>query len=122
MTRLNLFALVLAGLATLWLVAPSHAKGPVFLEAVSASICQVGGDAADASAATASERPLLFKACAGHKNRLAIPCPSERYLPTECVLALAMPRLDQPPRSWIEIRGLERDEPGGQFRPPRLPA
>lgn len=120
MHRLTLFALVLAGLAALWLAAPAYAKSPAPLEMVAVLICVEASDLLVASADPFAGQPHL-KACAGQKNRLAIPCQTDRCLPVE---PTALPFRPQE-RHFLPLRAQampERNDPDGQFRPPRLAA
>lgn len=121
MHRLSLLALVLAGLATLWLAAPAFARVPAQMSPVVAQICVDAGDIAVNGGDALSGKPQLLKACAGQKNRLAIPCQGDRCLPVEPLsLAFVPPPRHFPPGAAVTLD--ERPDPDGQFRPPRLAA
>jgi len=119
MTRLNLLALVLAGLASLWLAGASHAREPAAAEALSIAVCVLGGDLIDDAAVSDAERPLLAKACSGHRNRLAIPCPTDRCLPPAAVTFAAFVPPQGLPLVRLDSDAVEIFVPDGHFRPPR---
>ena len=117
MTRLKLAALILAGLATLWAAAPSRAVQPAAFE--TAILCVLGGDLAETATVSAAERPLLGKTCSGHKNRLGIPCQSERCLPPDTGALVGFAPAKGLPLLRFESDVPELFVPDGHFRPPR---
>jgi len=120
MQRLTLIAMVLAGLAALCLAAPAYANAQTHLEAPAAQICVDNPGILMETAAT-PDKPHTLKACMGHKNRLAIPCQTDRCLPVE-QMALAFRPSARQVLPLVADALPERDEPDGQFRPPRLTA
>jgi len=125
MHRLTLLALVISGLAALWLAGPTYARSTMHPTAVVAQICLDAGDlqvdALDPLASKPQTKPQTLKACSGQKNRLAVPCQTERCLPVEqMALAFRPPERQFPPHRAQNPE--ERADPDGQFRPPRLSA
>jgi len=118
MQRLSVLALVLAGLALLWLGAPGYARVEAHLSAPTAQMCAEAADLVVTASEALSAKPHLLKACAGQKNRLAIPCQTDRCLPVE-PLALTYRPPEARPVPFVAQAMTEHADPDGQFRPPR---
>ena len=121
MHRLTLLALVISGLAALWLAGPTYARSTMHPTVVVAQICLDAGDLQVDALDPLLSKPQTLKACSGQKNRLAVPCQTERCLLVEqMALAFRPPERQFPPHRAQNPE--ERADPDGQFRPPRLSA